>query len=251
MSSRRTVKKQQLLVTLRGIDVENVLYHHYGDHTTNSTCVDVEDDNKGTYQRVPQKQNARKNKRSMIFTSHTKNQSRMYAVMIDVTQNGALPRITHRPCWWCRTSFTNTPIGCPIRYVTCKKGSLEEKRFNEYIKKINLTSDGTTDFFETEGIFCSLSCAKAHVIDELSKGKTKFKKSLTLLSLMRTRSGDNSNDPIAVAPSWKLINEWGGHLSIQEYRESFGRVEYVETVNARRPMLYSTSQYFQEKIIRV
>lgn len=244
----KVTKRTKQLIILRGLDIEGLLYKHYGDQAYNAVTL-IED----VQQRVPQKQNARKNKRCMIFTNQQKNQSRMYAVMIDITQHHSLPRITSRPCWWCRTGFTSIPIGCPIKYNKNNPGTLDAERFAQHIKQMNLVTDGTCDFFETEGLFCSYSCAKSYALEELSKGKMRFKKSLTLLSLLRSKSEgpEAVSEPISSAPSWKMINEWGGPLSIKEFRDSPGRVEYVETVNVRRPMMYSTSQYLQEKTIRV
>jgi len=256
---RRTPKKTPLVVVIPGLLPEDVLCKYYDDDTddhTSSSVVNITEDGNvcpsTSYRRhTPQKQGARKNKRSMIFMNHYKNQSRMYAVMIDVTQNGALPRMTHKPCWWCRSSFTSIPVGCPLKYNKNTPGTLDSKRFEEYLKSINIVSDGTNDFFETEGLFCTLSCAKSYALEQLQKTSSpKYKDSLTLLNLIQYKVS-NVHTEIPSAPSWKMIDEWGGHLTPREFRESFGLVEYTETVNLRRPLMYSTSQYFQEKRIKL
>lgn len=284
MSRRRTTKKTPLIIVLSGLIPEEILSKYYDDDTEDQTphsIINISED--GTVSSVsssstafntfntfngrrhpPQKQSARKNKRSMIFMNQYKNQSRMFAVMIDVTQNGALPRMTHRPCWWCRSSFSSIPVGCPIKYNKNTPGTLEAKRFDEYLKSINIVSDGSNDFFETEGIFCTLSCAKAYALDQLQRTSSpRYKDSLILLNLIKEKTdpcvgghggqaGHGSQDStIPIAPSWKMIDEWGGHLTPREFRESFGLVEYKETINLRRPLLYSTSQYFQEKKIKI
>lgn len=267
-SRRRTPKKTPLLVVITDLIPEVVLSKHYDDgrYDSNiaSTIVNLSED--GTLQNpsarrsqnnhTPQKQGARKNKRSMIFMSQYKNQCRMYAVMIDIVQNGALPRMTNKPCWWCRSTFSSIPVGCPIKYNKNTPGSTDAKRFEDYLKSINIASDGTNDFFETEGLFCTLSCAKAYALDQLQRsGSSKYKDSLTLLDLIhhKTLQLEGNVDATAhihAAPSWRMIDEWGGHLTPREFRESFGLVEYRDTINVRRPMLYSTAQYYQEKKIK-
>lgn len=268
MSRRRVQKKSPLIIVLSDMIPDVVLSKYYDDDTLDETaytqCSVVNLAEDGTIQRhtrkgmthhhTPQKQSARKNKRSMIFMNQHKNQTRMYAVMIDIVQNGALPRMTNKPCWWCRSSFSSIPVGCPIRYNKNTPGSIEAQRFDEYLKSLNIASDGSNDFFETEGLFCTLSCAKAYALDQLQRTSCpRYKDSLTLLNLIRHKSMavESVNDiAIPAAPSWKMIDEWGGHLTPREFRESFGLVEYKDTINMRRPLLYSTAQYFQEKKIK-
>lgn len=261
---RRTTKKNPLLIVLKNLSIDEVLCKYYDDDeedNTPTTLISINESGQvcssgvtrsNIHLRTPQKQGSRKNKRSMIFMNQYKNQSRMYAIMIDITQNGALPRMTNKPCWWCRSSFTSIPVGCPIRYNKNTPGSEEAKNFEAYLKSLNIAYDGSNDFFETEGIFCTLSCTKAYILDQMQRTSgPKYRDSLLLLNLIKFKTDPQNKDEIVTAPSWKLIDEWGGHLTPKQYRDSFGLIEYKETINMRRPLLYSTSQYFQEKRIKV
>jgi len=40
-------------------------------------------------------------------------------------------------------------------------------------------------------------------------------------------------------------------LTILEFRATFGKIEYLETVNTRRPYMYCSSQYIAEKKIKM
>lgn len=254
MSKRKVVKVDEYIVVLSGLDVEGVLFEQYGEDNDIVSEVPLEDDEPSSrkHNLPPRKQNARKNKRSMLFTDQHKNQSRMYANMIDITQSGPLPRSTSKPCWWCRHSFNTLPVGCPIKYhPPTHINAIDKSRFVEHLSSMNISPvDNSTDFFETEGLFCSLSCTKAYILDQLAKTESpKYKTSLGLISLLRFKM-EGVKDTVSVSPSWKMLIEYGGPLNIQEYRSSVGFTEYVETTNLRRPYLFSSSQYFKEKKIR-
>ena len=52
---------------------------------------------------------------------------------------------------------------------------------------------------------------------------------------------------ILIAPPVTLLNEYGGHLTIQEYRETYCRVKYSTTVNYKKIRMISTSRYTLEQ----
>lgn len=165
-----------------------------------------------------------RSKKAYYFLDVKKNEIKLWPNLIDMTLNGPLPVSTTKSCWWDRHPFNNRPIGCPIRYHV-KNG---------------------VETYETEGIFCSFPCCKAYIIDKGSK--VKYKDSLSLLTtLFETFITEKSYNMLPPSPSWKLLKDYGGHLSIQEYRATFGRLEYDETVNTKRCLLVSSSQYIQEK----
>jgi hypothetical protein len=191
-------------------------------------------------------------------------QNKLWCNMVDVLNNGPLPSSTNKPCWWCRHTFYTRPIGCPLKYIHDKPPGLERDRIVEKFEKADLPTDGKVDFFETEGYFCSLPCCKGYILDQ--KGYIRYKESLGLLYMMckilygsnwKTTAtvieddGKAASEDIPAAPSWKLLKEYGGHLSIQEFRASFGKFKYDESVCTRRPYLFCSSQYIFEKKIKL
>lgn len=194
-----------------------------------------------------------RSKRAHYFLDPRKIRQKNWGVMIDVTENGPLPNSTGKPCWWCRHSFHSMPIGCPLRYhpPTTSGQSISIKelrgRFEEKLAKANFTI-GKNDLFETEGYFCSFCCCKAFILSQ--RGMVKYKESLALLSLLyQILYGKKPTFP--TASTWKVLKEYGGHLTIDEYRASFGQLEYEETVNVVRPYMFCTSQYISEKRIKL
>lgn len=133
-------------------------------------------------------------------------------------------------CWWCKNSFNNLPLNIPI------------------LKKI---IDGKEIIFG-EGVVCSFSCGKS-CIKELSKGdfSLRYKDSLSILQYLfdifkkitnpegisnftksQSDFGGSINDNIIPdAPHWTQLKDYGGHLTIDGFRSTFGKIKYNKTTN--------------------
>ncbi len=239
---------RKTILTLKNIDAAQVLLSHYGFTSETEeipeTILSVD---------IPIKINdllKEKSNRCIYFLDNSKNRVKYWVNMIDITQGMALPIRTAKPCWWCRHSFTTRPIGCPIKYSAQKDEGLEKERIEERFKELNY-SDDTNDFFETEGFFCSFPCVKSFIQDQKSRSRTsRYRESQTLLTLLYEKLfGEKITIPRA--PSWKMTTDYGGHLTPEEFRSTFGRLEYDETVNIRRPYMFASSGYIQETRVRL
>ena len=188
-----------------------------------------------------------KSRKAYYFLDTRKIQIKYWGIMLDVTMNGVLPALTNKACWWDRHSFKTPPIGCPLVYHAHKTEGVDKERFEEKLKAANIPA-GRNDFFETEGYFCSFPCCKAYILTQ--RNNMRYKDSAALLSML-LHTLYRRRDIIPVAPSWKLLKEYGGHLSIQEFRSSFGKLEYEETINTRRPYMFCSSQYIAEKRLKL
>jgi hypothetical protein len=188
-----------------------------------------------------------KSKKAYYFLDTRKIQNKYWGNMLDITMNGALPSSTNKPCWWCRCPFKTRPIGCPLVYHSHKKEGIDKERLEEKFKNANIALD-KNDFFETEGCFCSFPCCKAFILNQ--RNSTKYKEAAALLSLL-FYTLYKRKDELPAAPSWKTLKDYGGHLTIQEFRASFGKLEYEETVNNRRPYMFCSSQYISEKRLKL
>jgi len=187
-----------------------------------------------------------KSRKAYYFLDTRKVQNKYWGIMLDVTANGSLPMATTKPCWWCRHSFKTKPIGCPLVYHSQPEG-IDKERFEEKLALANITTQGS-DFFETEGYFCSFPCCKAYILSQ--RNSMKYKESAALLSLL-FYTLYKRREIIPAAPPWKILKDYGGQLTIQEYRASFGKLEYEETVNTRRPYMFCSSQYISEKRLKL
>ncbi len=244
-------KKVSTTFILQGIDVEELLLSNYqvgpkdtkkGDEDVEETdtIIDIGDKEIGITEILHEK-----SKRSIFFLDPNKHRVKYWVNMIDITQNGALPRYITKPCWWCRATFKSRPLGCPIEYHSHKTEGLDKERFEEKLKAANLPID-TNDFFETEGIFCMFPCIKAYALQQMAMTKSaKYKKTLTLITTLHLKIFGKLVT-IPTADTWKVQREWGGHLTSEQYRASVGRLHYEETANLRRPYMYSSSLYIRE-----
>lgn len=183
-----------------------------------------------------------KSKRAYYFLDARKAQIKLWPNMVDVTLAGPLPASTTKLCWWDRHSFQTRPIGCPLRYVAAAATG------GPGTESGTLGPDGgEKNIYETEGYFCSFPCCKAYIIS--LKSEMKYKESLALLSMMFSSfyGSEVAKETIPTAPTWKILLEYGGHLTIQEYKSSIGKLDYEETVNAKRSQLICSSPYIQER----
>jgi hypothetical protein len=93
-------------------------------------------------------------------------------------------------CWWC--SYNCDPIV-----------ELPEHYFN--------------NMFYTNGKFCSYNCAMAYNID-LNDENISKRNSLLYLHYKKTY---NTSCIITPAPSWKILKDFGGSVTIEDFRSNF------------------------------
>ncbi len=121
-------------------------------------------------------------------------------------------------CWWCKNTFNTPAIGLPENYF-------KEK-------------------FICMGHFCSYNCALSYNLDINDE---KVWKRNSLLYLLYKKSY-NKEIKITPAPNWRILKEFGGSLSINEFRDSLF-INTEEYTFLHPPI---TSQYCQiEKKYRV
>lgn len=111
-------------------------------------------------------------------------------------------------CWWCCHSFTNTPIGFPYKY------------------------DERCDRFYTLGRFCSFPCVKAFNLD--SDSSTKGINAMWIF--MMKKRATRSMSPIRCAPRRWCLKEFGGSMTIEEFRKSDTDKVWVDMPNEIRRM---------------
>ena len=158
----------------------------------------------------------------------------------DIENNTCLPIVSKSKCWWCRQKFNTKPFGCPINYIVDNKNT--EKKF----QSMNYIITDGTDYFETEGFFCSLPCIKSYILDKMNGVENpKYSRCITLLTLMANKLTGHVQK-IKAAPPWNLIKDYGGLLTKSEYRDMLGKTEYEELSTIKRPYMFPTSSYIRE-----
>lgn len=217
-------KRGQYAIELKGIDYKKLIDDNYLD--TNFELINTNDE-----MSVYLKDNGQ-----YTFYDINKHKITLWCTMIDAGNQKSLPTMTNIACWWCRYNFKTCPIGLPLKYIS------NNKNYEDFLNTNNIKYDNT-DYFETEGIFCSFPCCKAYIVD--NKFNSKYVNSVTLLSLLYYFLF-NSFEYIPLAPSWMLLEKQNGTMDIDTFKKSFGKSSFKITPNIKRPLMLSSSTYIEE-----
>lgn len=154
-----------------------------------------------------------------IYLDEAKKQKKCLITMCDLLDK-KLPGKTDICCFWCKHKFDNTPIGCPINYKN--------------------------DIYYTDGVFCSFNCCLSYIFD--NEHNNLYEKShKLLLHIFKTLFNSVIIKP---APSWRLLRSFGGHYSIEEFRNLFYKIEYINNYNfiKKIPTCYPIGWLYEERI---
>lgn len=129
-------------------------------------------------------------------------------------------------CWWCCHSFEGTPLSMPYKY------------------------DDRRNKFYTAGNYCSWSCVKSHAIDKY--GCTIGSRVCGNVVMMRKKMF-NQIGPVKPAPNRFALKEFGGDMTIEEFRENQTRdieepkkIESAPVINKVIPIISNTKQRMDE-----
>jgi hypothetical protein len=145
-------------------------------------------------------------------------------------------------CYWDHHTFEGTIIYCPISYrprQVAKKGQNELKiknndvHINSFVIKENISKNKdisnlnvvevTDAYYEVDGVFCSPECCLAYINEEKSKaGGSKYTDSERLLHFML-----GLTTRISQANNFRLLLEYGGNLTIEQFRKKNKSIKYV------------------------
>ncbi len=199
------------------------------------------------------------------YLDETKNKRKIIISMIDYQNKEQIKKCK---CFWCRHVFDTHPLGCPIRYVphmivkkyfshiTKDYYTIKEEISNTKFENVynDLLGDNTNenvsiqliknDYYETDGIFCSFNCCLAWIKD--NSHNNLYTNSVFLLHQMYYSYFDIQHQ-IHPAPHWRMLKDYGGHLSIDDYRSSFNKVIYDNEHYIRAlPRTKPIGQIFEE-----
>jgi len=143
-----------------------------------------------------------------IVTNNNTFKLKAYTCFKEEHANGEIPKFTNIKCWWCRSCVPSNiqPLGMPIKYT--KEHS----------------------FFDTEGMFCSFNCMCSYLHENTNVSQYKDSGSLIYFMYKCIFNEYPYKMNIRKAPSWKLLKDYGGNLSIEEFRSMFNTVN-IHTQN--------------------
>jgi hypothetical protein len=189
-------------------------------------------------------------------------------------------------CYWCRYKFDSTPIGCPVKYISKKavKNYYSEVSKDFYTIKENITRKrsqmlhdnrgkfvfthidnnacgggggngggncsiniSNKDHYSTDGIFCSFNCCKAFIKD--NKHNKLYENSDILLNKLYQDMYNVKTIVINPSPHWRLLIEYGGYLTIQQFRDNFNKTTYESHGVIRNTDIFKPiATLFEEKL---
>jgi hypothetical protein len=171
-------------------------------------------------------------------------------------------------CFWCRNAFENKPVGCPIDYIsdriykkyyseiTKNHYTLQETVTNSQLEQIeqipvnNFTFEHSEQsFYLVDGLFCSFNCCLAFI--EENEHNPIYSKSKMYLNNIYRELFPTVHHPITTAPSWRLLTDYGGELSIDDFRKNFYKVDFIEYNEFLKPPIdwRPVSKIFEKKLI--
>jgi hypothetical protein len=132
------------------------------------------------------------------IVNYTENKSMNY-ININKIMIHTLNINQNTKCWWCHYSFTSVPVQLPDEYYN--------------------------NTFFCSGHFCSFNCAKSY---NLQNNDNLVWRRCSLLNLLYFQTYSEHKD-IIPAPSWLVLNDYGGALTIEQFRNNFifNNKEYI------------------------
>lgn len=179
----------------------------------------------------------KKDNRQYLFLDSYRKQIKYWVGMFDTKGGTVLPRYTKKPCWSCHKPFKTHPLGCPIEHKTRKNTNSEvfDNLISIFVKEgFDKEIIEKYGYFETEGLVCSLPCMKNYLLDCYERTKsTKYRNGLTLMTLMTVYLYDKIIK-VQRSGGFRLLEDYGGHYTIEELRSSYGLLDFTETINFKR-----------------
>jgi hypothetical protein len=183
--------------------------------------------------------------------------------MVDVISNNKLPSSTSIKCFWCKYNFESIPVGCPIKYVNplIEKSYISQITKDKYYMRENIVKSKLKnlinienidqnfeitsfpyDHYLTDGVFCSFNCCLSFIKD--NSHDILYKESYSLLHSMYFDLVGKHMAKIIQSPHWRLLKDFGGNLSIEEYRKNLNIVDYKFMFNLRD--MHSISKVYKQ-----
>lgn len=209
-----------------------------------------------------------KDTNTFSYLDESKKEHQCVLTMISQDTQSCLPEKTDIPCFWCHHPFTTKPLGCPIQYVPHRvvKDYYSEITKDNYTLRESITCSQKLqnhnhfvkhhmnlfdrDYYVVDGMFCSFNCCLAFI--QHHHNEPIYRYSENLLSHIYVQTFGENAQPITAAPSWRILKEYGGPLSIAEYRKNFYKVEYKDIYNVMYPSTkFKMIGFLYEKQVKI
>lgn len=254
----KTTKKKYTF-SLNGVNILH-LNTTYGIKTTEPSVEEDVNLNKNTT-KIVELDKVRGTPEVISFLDESKKLHTCYVSMVDFHSKMYVNLLRYH-CFWCRHPFDTQPIGCPIRYVSNQaekkyhsqisqdiyriKENITSKKY-QHIKQSDQISLKIGEYYETDGVFCSFNCCQAWINE--NKHNITYNMSSILLAKMYNTIMDTKTIIISPAPHWRLLEQYGGHLNIIKFRESFNKIDYkYHGITKQIPNFLPLGKLYEENI---
>ena len=204
------------------------------------------------------------------FLDESKQTHSCIVTMTDLLTSTQLPQRTDISCYWCKHSFSTSPIGCPVSYLSNKVTKVYHSEItkDEYKITDNITKkrkkmlknlmekhnsqfeilDNHSNYFIVDGIYCSFNCCMSFIKSQMNSDF--YKLSESLLYTMYNNIFDSRLNNILPAPNWKLLTKFGGPLTITDFRNSFNSIQYrdIDDYIMRAPPSRMIGKLYEKKV---
>lgn len=236
---------RKYIFTLVGVNI-NKADQKYG--IAPSTLLAEDDTNPTNTTKIDDLDIIKRTPEIISFLDESKRLRKCTVSMIDFQNNRHVGEGKKYKCFWDRDAIPKNiqPIGCPIKYVPNKatksyhseiskeKYTIVENVTDKKAKKLEKKNDPRItieqkNYYQTDGIFCSFNCCMAYIQAPENKHNPLYRHSESLLLKMyNDLNPEEKMIEIVPAPHWRTLQEFGGHLDIEHFRESFNKVSYVD-----------------------
>lgn len=252
------------IFTLKGINTEKI-DQRFGISIISNITLDDDNPPQNTTN-ITELSVTRNTPEIISFVDEAKKMHKCTISMVDFSTNKELQYSTVYDCFWCRNHIPETvmAIGCPIKYIPSQavKTYYSEITKDKYTIKENITpkkqqlitsnknnhlSILEKNYYLTDGIFCSFNCCMAYIND--NKHNSLYDMSEMLLLKMYHDIYPTKVVSIDMAPHWRKLKQYGGDLTIQQFRESFNKIDYKEHgYISEIPKFKTLGVLFEEKL---
>lgn len=188
------------------------------------------------------------------FMDESKKDRQCVVTMKSFLTNEDFPPTTAIHCFWCRHSFPYRPIGCPIDFVSDRMTKTYHSEITKdvYTLRENVTPGQTDDvskelldqtshmikneykiqsrnYYLMDGLFCSFNCCLAFIKSN-TRNPLYINSENYLIKIYYDIFGSESAS-LVPAPSWRLLKNYGGHMTIEDFRKNFYKVDYFSIDN--------------------
>lgn len=182
------------------------------------------------------KPTVQKNTEFLSFLDESKKSHKCTLSMIDIGSGLNVRELTTYNCFWDRNPIDGKPIGCPINYIPkqIQKTFYSQVSKDTYLIRENVMGetkviDGNLSvvrepYYETDGVFCGFECCLAFILE--NKHNRMYDMSQMLLTKMYNEINNTKAMTITPASNWRVLKEYGGHITIEKLRSNFGKIDY-------------------------